>query len=98
MAEVADSDILVHWLELNLSRRLVGKVYGSHQCPRHIWNGRRLQRGLMPSSTSLMVSSHNRTPCGPSSPLPTAHSAHIPGPATGPHPCPSLHAASHQCW
>src|ERR1700730_17811138 len=28
MTEVANSDILVHWLELNLSRRLVGKGYG----------------------------------------------------------------------
>src|SRR3984893_8566683 len=28
LTEEADSDILVHWLELNLSRRLVGKVYG----------------------------------------------------------------------
>ena len=28
MTEAADLDILVHWLELNLSRRLVGKVYG----------------------------------------------------------------------
>src|ERR1700731_2119822 len=28
LPEEADSDILVHWLELNLSRRLVGKVYG----------------------------------------------------------------------
>src|ERR1700730_809961 len=28
MTEVADSDILVHWLELNLSRRLVGRIYG----------------------------------------------------------------------
>src|SRR6202030_1583343 len=28
MMEVADLDILVHWLELNLSRRLVGRIYG----------------------------------------------------------------------
>src|ERR1700730_13622104 len=28
LTEEADSDILVHWLELNLSRRLVRKVYG----------------------------------------------------------------------
>jgi hypothetical protein len=33
MSEVADSDILVHWLELNLSRRLVGKVYGISPMP-----------------------------------------------------------------
>ena len=28
MTKAANLDILVHWLELNLSRRLVGKVYG----------------------------------------------------------------------
>src|ERR1700726_3616461 len=28
MMEVANSDILVHWLELNLSRRLVERIYG----------------------------------------------------------------------
>src|ERR1700731_4849437 len=28
LTEEGDSDILVHWLGLNLSRRLVGKVYG----------------------------------------------------------------------
>ena len=33
MTEEADSDILVHWLELNLSRRLVGKVYGVSPMP-----------------------------------------------------------------
>ena len=33
MSEVADSDILVHWLELNLSRRLVGKIYGVSPMP-----------------------------------------------------------------
>jgi hypothetical protein len=33
MTEVADSDILVHWLEMNLSRRLVGKVYGVSPMP-----------------------------------------------------------------
>src|SRR3984893_1613190 len=33
MAEVADLDILVHWLELNLSRRLVGEVYGVSPMP-----------------------------------------------------------------
>src|ERR1700731_2989412 len=34
MAEVADSDILVHWLELDLSQRLVGKVYGVSPMPK----------------------------------------------------------------
>src|ERR1700731_2931044 len=33
MMEVADSDILVHWLELNLSRRLVGRIYGVSLMP-----------------------------------------------------------------
>ena len=33
LTEEADSDILVHWLELNLSRRLVGKVYGVSPMP-----------------------------------------------------------------
>src|ERR1700730_1200860 len=33
LTEEADSDILVHWLELNLSRRLVGKVYGVSLMP-----------------------------------------------------------------
>ena len=33
MDEVGDSDILVHWLELNLSRRLVGKIYGVSPMP-----------------------------------------------------------------
>ena len=33
MTEVADSDILVHWLELNLSRRLVGRIYGVSPMP-----------------------------------------------------------------
>ena len=33
MTKVANSDILVHWLELNLSRRLVGKVYGVSLMP-----------------------------------------------------------------
>src|ERR1700730_14240211 len=31
--EVGDSDILVHWLELNLSRRLVGRIYGVSPMP-----------------------------------------------------------------
>jgi len=33
MDEVGDSDILVHWLELNLSRRLVGRIYGVSPMP-----------------------------------------------------------------
>src|SRR6202045_2558217 len=33
MTEVADLDILVHWLELNLSRRLVGRIYGVSPMP-----------------------------------------------------------------
>src|ERR1700730_18453714 len=33
MDEVGDSDILVHWLELNLSRRLIGKIYGVSPMP-----------------------------------------------------------------
>ena len=33
MMEVADSDILVHWLELNLSRKLVGRIYGVSPMP-----------------------------------------------------------------
>jgi Retrotransposon gag protein len=33
MSEEADSDILVHWLELNLSRRLVGRIYGVSPMP-----------------------------------------------------------------
>src|ERR1700720_1456267 len=33
MTKTADSDILVHWLELNLSRRLVKKVYGVSLMP-----------------------------------------------------------------
>src|ERR1700719_3335944 len=33
MMEVADLDILVHWLELNLSRRLVGRIYGVSPMP-----------------------------------------------------------------
>src|ERR1700720_2714062 len=33
LTEEADLDILVHWLELNLSRRLVGKVYGVSPMP-----------------------------------------------------------------
>src|ERR1700731_2529152 len=33
MDEVGDLDILVHWLELNLSRRLVGKIYGVSPMP-----------------------------------------------------------------
>ena len=34
MDEVGDSDILVHWLELNLSRRLIGKIYGVSLMPK----------------------------------------------------------------
>src|SRR6202045_3567372 len=33
MDEVGDSDILVHWLELNLSRRLIGRIYGVSPMP-----------------------------------------------------------------
>src|ERR1700730_7154684 len=33
MDEVGDLDILVHWLELNLSRRLVGRIYGVSLMP-----------------------------------------------------------------
>src|ERR1700726_4956596 len=33
LTEEADSDILVHWLELNLSRRLGGKAYGVSPMP-----------------------------------------------------------------
>ena len=33
MMEVADSDILVHWLEFSLSRRLVGRIYGISPMP-----------------------------------------------------------------
>ena len=33
MDEVGDSDILVHWLELNLSRKLIGKIYGVSPMP-----------------------------------------------------------------
>src|ERR1700731_1755823 len=33
MDEVGDSDILVHWLELNLNRRLVGRIYGVSPMP-----------------------------------------------------------------
>src|SRR3984893_13988789 len=33
MDEVGDSDILVHWLESNLSRRLVGRIYGVSPMP-----------------------------------------------------------------
>src|ERR1700730_5487967 len=33
MDEVGDSDILVHWLELKLSRRLVWKIYGVSPMP-----------------------------------------------------------------
>src|SRR6202045_5038457 len=33
MDEVGDLDILVHWLELNLSKRLVGKIYGVSPMP-----------------------------------------------------------------
>src|ERR1700726_2211142 len=33
MDEVGDLDILVHWLELNLNRRLVGKIYGVSPMP-----------------------------------------------------------------
>ena len=33
MTEVADSDILVHWLELSMSRRLVGRIYGVSPMP-----------------------------------------------------------------
>ena len=33
MDEVGDSDILVHWLELNLSRKLIGKIYGVSLMP-----------------------------------------------------------------
>ena len=33
MDEVGDSDILVHWLESNLSRRLIGRIYGVSLMP-----------------------------------------------------------------
>src|SRR6202043_2471346 len=33
MDEVGDSDILVHWLELSLSRRLIGRIYGVSPMP-----------------------------------------------------------------
>src|ERR1700726_4750107 len=33
MDEVGDLDILVHWLELNLSRRVVGRIYGVSPMP-----------------------------------------------------------------
>ena len=33
MTEVADLDILVYWLELNMSRRLVGRIYGVSPMP-----------------------------------------------------------------
>src|ERR1700730_5917695 len=33
MDEVGDLDVLVHWLELNLSRRLIGRIYGVSLMP-----------------------------------------------------------------
>ena len=104
MAEVANLDILVHWLELNLSRRLVGKVYGVLPMPETYVEWKALAERLDASNAALMVSLHNRILHTPPCLLPTACSPSqtaLPPPhihSWPPHPCSTHHAASHPSW
>src|ERR1700726_945434 len=108
MDEVGDSDILVHWLELNLSRKLIGKIYGVSPMPETYVQWKALAERLDAQQhhfDGVIMQQNSVRPVPPTTncpPFPQTCFAPcpspFPGPATGLHPCPSLHAASHQCW
>src|ERR1700726_3799680 len=106
MDEVGDLDILVHWLELNLSRRLIGKIYGVSPMPETYVQWKALAERLDAQQCHFdgVIAQQNSvhpvlptTNCPPFPQTRFAPAALPHAPASAPPPSPSPQAPPPQC-